>query len=102
MNLNDIKLPIGLPDYWGFGELAEFDRAFIHCLKDGVHPGPKELGIRMYGHAVRTLNDRLVCRRYELMLMFNVAYQKNYEPGTVPLKDKFPNHRTFHWSEFLG
>lgn len=91
---------VRLPDPYGTDQIARFDKAFIQCLQEGLYPGPKYIGIKMYGQMRRSITGVLVERRREMMCMFGVSFQKSTfvtARGRVPRPGNIPRD---HWDSY--
>lgn len=84
---------IALPDVYGTGELAKFDRAFFDCLRFHQHPSPTVLNTRMGSKTARRnhLKGLFSRRRRELMCLFGIKYARLNKlaerdaPGGIPM-----------------
>jgi hypothetical protein len=65
-------------------EAERFEKAFIQCLEDKVHPGPAELNDRMGKGRNNKLNGRLTSHRLQLMHDFGVPYKLGPDKGKTP------------------
>lgn len=80
---------------------ANFERAFIQCLCEGIYPGPANINERFRAdkRRVNRLNGQYSKMRLELMYLFGVPYQRGnpidwderlsyaptkYNAGTIP------------------
>lgn len=95
------KLEIDLKSLWdiepnvdihGYGEIANFDRAFVKCVKDGKYPGPTEINIRRAPLFKRfnRLNGRCTNRRLQLMTWFGIPYRRGWGYEHMPNKGELP------------
>lgn len=57
---------------------ANFERAFIQCLCEGIYPGPANINERFRAdkRRVNKLNGQYAKMRLELMYLFGVPYQR--------------------------